>query len=211
MGEPARRRMTYSDYLAVDATSELKHEFFDGAIVAMAGGTPDHARIPANVTFLLETALRRGPCRSFNSDLRIHVPGEAFAAYPDVSVICGERTSTETDPDCATNPTVLVEVLSDSTERYDRGEKFRRYSELPSLRTYVLVSQHQALVEVYERRADDRWLLTRYEGLDASAHLESVDVALPLAEVYLDAEFLNEPAHTPEPADNAENAENATG
>lgn len=195
MPEPAKQRMTYAEYLGVLETSDVKYEFLDGELLAMAGGTADHALIALNIGATLRTALRGGPCRAYGADLRIHPPHTDFSAFADGSVLCGPREHALDDPNSASNPTVVVEVLSDSTEAYDRGEKFRRYNRLSSFKTYVLVSQRRPVVEVFERQADDRWLLTRHEGLDAIAHLESIDVDLPLSEVYLGAEFLQaEPA-----------------
>lgn len=185
MTEPARKlEHTFADYLAIEAASETKHEYLDGAIHDMAGGTPDHAGIAVNVTSELRAALRGRACRVFNSDLRVRVLATGLGTYPDASVICGAFEGDPEDPNTATNPVVIVEVLSDGTEAYDRGEKFEHYRRIPSLRDYVLVSQHQPLVEHYTRNDDGTWTLREVRP-PASVCL-SIGGEVPVAAVYED-------------------------
>jgi Uma2 family endonuclease len=158
MGSAARRpSCTYAQYLEFERTSELRHEFIDGEILAMSGGTPLHAFLIARVLTALGNQLGTGPCRTYSSDLRIRVPETGRATYADVTVICGEVETHPEDPDAATNPTVIVEVLSPTTERDDRGEKFAQYRHLLSLRDYVLVSQERQRIEHYARGDGGRW------------------------------------------------------
>ena len=131
--------MTYAEYLAAEAVSEVRHEYLNGEVWAMAGGTPEHAALAAAMIRELGASLRGKPCRPFSSDLRVHIPDAGLSTYPDVSVVCGQLETAPDDKDAVTNPIVLVEVLSESTEGYDRGAKAAHYRRIPSLREYVLV------------------------------------------------------------------------
>src|SRR4051812_5917797 len=147
---------TYADYLALEASSNVKHEFLGGQIYAMAGGTPEHAALAAAVIGLLFGQLRGAECRTYDSDLRVRTPS-GLTAYPDVTVICGPSRRDEVDTQAVTNPTLIIEVLSRSTEEYDAGDKFEHYKTLPTLRQYVLVSHRERSVEVWTRDEDEGW------------------------------------------------------
>lgn len=179
-----RRRYTYAEYLAFEDGTDAKHEFFDGEIYAMAGGTPEHAAIAANVTVILGTQLRDKPCRVHSSDLHVRVLETGLATYPDVTVICGRP---ELDPEgrhTVTNPKVVVEVLSPSSAAYDRGEKRTQYQRIPSLHEIVLVAHDEKLVEVWRRGETGTWIRT--EARSGSIKLESIGCVLDVAEVYRD-------------------------
>jgi Uma2 family endonuclease len=180
----ARQRFTFQDYLSLEEASTVKHEFLDGHVWAMAGGTPEHGALAANVIALLANQLRGRACRVFTSDVRIRVRATGLATYPDVSVVCSRQ---ETDPDdpkgnTLINPQVLVEVLSPSTEDYDRGEKLAHYKQIPSIQEIVLVAHEEQRIELW-RREGDHWILV-VARRDATAVLESLDCELPLLEVY---------------------------
>lgn len=181
-------RISFLEYLAHEAQADHKSEWYDGAIVAMAGGTISHARLSATVTGLLHAQLRGKRCTPYSSDLMLRVLATGLATYPDVTVICGPP---EVDPESAhvvTNPTVLVEVLSDSTEAYDRGEKFvAHYQKIPSLRQYVLVSQREARIEVFHRNDDGSWTLHVHRRGDTAA-LTSIGCSLAVDEVFDEAD-----------------------
>lgn len=147
----AIHKCTYAEYVAAEERANEKHEWFNGEIFAMSGGTPTHAMIAAAIIGILYGQLLGKPCRPYSTDLRIRVKKTGLATYPDLSVICGDLELDPEDRCAVTNPTVLVEVLSDSTERYDRSVKFLHYASIPSLKTYVLVSQHQKLITVFTR------------------------------------------------------------
>lgn len=151
--------MSYADYLAAEAASDIRHEYLRGGVYAMAGGTPTHARLAMATGVALSNALAGRPCSMFGSDLRVRIPATDLSTYPDITVVCGTLEHADIDPDAATNPILIVEVLSDSTEAYDRGQKFAHYRQLPSLREYVLVSQHEARLEAYYKNADGAWVL----------------------------------------------------
>jgi Uma2 family endonuclease len=149
-----RHRYTYADYLALEAASNVKHEFLDGEIYAMAGGTPDHAALAVAVSAALVGQLRNQPCRVFSSDLRVRVLATGLATYPDVTVVCGPLEHDTESATTVVNPTIVVEVASDGTEDYDRGEKLENYQRIPSLRECVVVSHRARSIEVWRRDAD---------------------------------------------------------
>lgn len=185
MTEPARKlTCTFAEYLALEAKSETKHEYIHGEVFAMAAGSPDHAALAAAVIRLLGTALLGRPCRVYTSDLRIRVLATGLATYPDVSVVCRPFEHDPEDASTAVNPVVIAEVLSDSTEAYDRGEKFAHYRRLPSLRDYLLVLQREARIEHYRRNEDDTWTLREVRASGA-VHL-SIGCELSVDDVYRD-------------------------
>ena len=172
---------TYAEYLALEASSNVKHEFLAGQIYAMAGGTPEHAALAASVIGLLFAQLRGGRCRAYDADLRVRTPS-GLATYPDVTVICGPTVRDEVDPQAVTNPTLIIEVVSRSTEEYDAGDKFEHYKTIPSLPQYVLVSHRDREVEVWTRGEDAAWQLAIVrEGEMADL---VVDARLDIRELY---------------------------
>ena len=184
MARPAPgARMTYAEYLAAEAVSEVRHEYLNGEVWAMAGGTPEHAALAAAMILGLGAALRGKPCRTFSSDLRVRILETGLSTYPDVSVVCGPLETAPDDEHAVTNPIVLVEVLSEATEGYDRGAKAAHYRRIPSLREYVLVSQTEPRVEVHRRTEFGRW-----ELLDArpgeTIEIASLGAKLDVASLY---------------------------
>ncbi len=181
----AQSTMTYAEYVAAEVASTVKHEWLRGEVFAMAGGTLEHARLGASVTGELRASLRGRPCGVFSSDLRVKVEATGLTTYPDVSIVCGKPEVSSDDPHAIVNPIVLVEVLSDSTEAYDRGEKFAHYRRIPSLREYVLVSQRERRIEVHRLNESGRWEL--YEAaVGESIMLDSLGCQLSVDEVYRD-------------------------
>jgi Uma2 family endonuclease len=182
-------RLSLEEYLSRERVAEYKSEFYQGEIFAMTGGSPTHNLISINVGSRLRTGLRGSGCRPFSSDQRIRIPANGLSTYPDIAVVCGDLQLDDKDKDAITNPIVIFEVLSKSTERYDRGRKFDLYRELESLNEYVLVSQTEAQVERFLRQDDGKWLLTILKGPDAVLEFASLDVSLTLSEIYEDVEF----------------------
>jgi Uma2 family endonuclease len=180
---------TYDDYLEAARHSPVKLEFHAGEIFAMTGGSVLHAQLSGSVFAALRTGLTGKTCRAFNSELRIAVTAANEACYPDASVVCGPIVVDPRDPHGVTNPSVIVEVLSPSTETYDRSGKFGLYRQIASLRDYLLVSQTHNQIEHFSRNADDSWTYRCAQTGD-SVHLTAVDVALSVAEVFVDAEEL---------------------
>ena len=180
-----------AEYLALERSATARSEYIDGVIVAMAGASHEHSLIASNLIGELRTALRREPREVHGSDLRVSVPIAALYTYPDATVVCGEPAFEDNAADTLTNPTVITEVLSPATEAYDRGEKFARYRTLPSLRTYILVSQDRLRVEWYTR-GESGWLLHEASGPDGSVELAALGCTLALAEVYAKLTFTPE-------------------
>jgi Uma2 family endonuclease len=177
-------RYSYEEYLAYERASELKHEYIGGEIVAMAGGSRRHSALAANVTIALGTTRPAG-CIVFQSDLRIRILASGVATYPDVSMVCGPTEVDPADPsgETITNPTLVVEVLSASTEQIDRGFKWQQYQRIPSLQEYVLVSQVSPRLEIYRRLAVDRW---EYVDMKEGTVQLSSGATLDLAMLYAD-------------------------
>jgi Uma2 family endonuclease len=175
--------LTYAEFAAGEEGSPVKHDFVRGHVYAMAGGTPEHAALTASLTVLLGVQLRGKPCRPYSSDLRIRIQEANVGTYPDISVVCGEPERSAEDPSSVVNPSLIVEVLSDSTEAYDRGDKFSFYRLLPSLKTYVLVSQRKVAVERYARNADGSWTMTAF-GAGGSVTLDSIGCTIAVDDVY---------------------------
>ena len=183
-------QLTPEEYLAFDRSADGKSEYLDGEMFAMSGGSHAHSLIAVNLARELSGALRERPCRVFGSDLRVVVEATGLYTSPDLSIVCGQADFGPDDPkDTLRNPTLLIEVLSPSTENYDRSKKFEHYRAIPSLREYVLVAQERAFVERLLRRDDGVWEFTEFRGLDASITLASIGVTLPFAEIYAKVEF----------------------
>lgn len=184
MSEPAvRHRYRFTEYLLLEDSSNVKHEYFAGEIYAMAGGTPDHAAFAMSFGAALVECLRGRPCRVFNSDLRIRVLATGLATYPDATVVCGPL---ERDPESrttVTNPLLVAEVLSDATEEYDRGDKMEHYKRIPSLREYVLICHRKAEIEIWRRGDEGAWVQHR-AGVGGRIHLESLDCEVAVDDVY---------------------------
>ncbi len=198
--QPPPRRYTISEYLAYEQQSQEKHEYRDGWIVAMAGGTYNHGVIAANVLREVGNALKGKPCRAADGTVRVRIPRTPLYTYPDITVVCGEPQFDPNDTSGQTliNPRVIVEVLSPSTEAYDRGEKFSRYRQLESLEEYVLVSQDVPAVETFIRQKDGGWLLMPYAGIEATARIRCLGIELPLSEIYANVTFPAPPAQAEE-------------
>lgn len=184
-------RFTVEEYLAFEHASEERHEYLDGVIYAMAGESPDHGRICMNLAATLVPKLRGSDCEGFSKDMKVHCgpyrahTREGLYAYPDLVVVCGALQFHDQAQGVLVNPTVIVEVLSPSTEAFDRGEKFRRYRAcLPTLTDYVLVAQDRPVIDHYHRTVTGRWEVETLEGLDTHLHLDSINCTVPLADVY---------------------------
>jgi Uma2 family endonuclease len=175
---------TLDDYLSLQRGIEVKLEYFDGDIYVMAGGSAGHYRISRNVLRLFETALAGSSCEAFGSDMRVSTPSGLYT-YPDASIICGPKVSDAAET--ITNPIVIVEVLSDSTRNYDRGEKFDLYRSIPALRHYLLIEQTFHHVE--HRRLESEWSTEIVDSPDGIVHLSGVGIDLKIAEIYEGVEF----------------------
>lgn len=175
------QRMTYAEYCAFERKGELKHEYLRGEVFAMIGGTLEHARLGSRLNYLLNRELMGRLCRVYSSDARVRIEATDLDTYPDVSVVCG-GTRTGSDELALTNPVLLVEVLSDSTEGYDRGQKAAHYRRIPSLQAYLLVAQHEARLELMVRR-NDSWSLIE-AGPGETLVIEALAITLSVDEIY---------------------------
>jgi Uma2 family endonuclease len=178
-----KQRFTEAEYLALESNSEIKHEYFHGEIFAMSGTSPEHDRIFGNVFINLGVQLRGKTCEPFSSDMRVRINSRIYT-YPDISVVCGEAEFTPDNPPSLTNPTLIIEILSPSTESYDRGTKFQNYQTLESLQEYVLIAQDKARIETFTRNAENAWVFKQALGLEAAIDLTSIQCRLALADVY---------------------------
>ncbi|HEY3233928.1 MAG TPA: Uma2 family endonuclease [Polyangiaceae bacterium] len=181
----AHRKYSISEYVQLEDYSNVRHEYFDGQIYAMAGGTPEHGTYAANVIGLLTAQLRGRPCRVQTSDVRIRVQSTGLDTYPDVSVVCGRAETDAEDRNAIINPTVVVEILSTGTEAYDRGEKLEHYQKIASLHEVVLVAHDERRVEVVRRLQSGEWNVARAVAGEV-ARLESLSCELPVDDVYRD-------------------------
>ena len=173
------------EYLAFERGTDARHEYLDGHVYAMAGESIEHSRICVNVAGELRSRLKGSPCEVLSPNMKVVTSPSGLFSYPDVVVICGEPQFYDERRDILTNPTVVFEVLSPSTEAYDRGEKFLRYrTQIETLREYVLVSQHRPLVEHYVRQPDGSWSYSSAGDLSEAIDLPSIDCRLPLSEIY---------------------------
>jgi Uma2 family endonuclease len=192
MSAAPHRKITVAEYLAIERATEQKHEFVDGEVFAMAGASRQHNEIRENLGGELFARLKGGSCRTYSGDQRVKVErdGQSIYTYPDYLIVCGTPQFVhEQGLDTLLNPQVIFEILSDSTEDYDRGEKFEYYRLLPSLREYVLISQREMEVEQRSRQSDGRWEPAILRGADAELVLATAPVRLPLADLYRGVEL----------------------
>ena len=189
MSAVPKTKLTAAEYLAIEKAAEFKSEFYDGEMFAMSGASREHNRVKENLIGEMFMRLKDGPCETYSSDQRVAVNRTGLYTYPDIVILCGPGEFDPADRDTLINPTAIVEVLSPSTERYDRGMKFRHYQQIPSLREYVLVSQDEMVVERFARRPDGTWVLTTFADPDGEFGLESAPVRVPLADVYRGVEL----------------------
>ena len=175
---------TSSEYLSLERQSEIRHEYLDGFVYAMAGESPAHSPICFNLSVVIGTQLRGTSCRGFSPNMKVRAGEAGLYSYPDLAVACGEPAFEDKHGDVLLNPTVVFEVLSRSTEAYDRGEKFERYKKVETLRDYVLVSQDQPRIERFSLQPDGTWSKSEVSGLDSTLALDTINCRIPLAEVY---------------------------
>jgi Uma2 family endonuclease len=176
--------LTAEEYLFQERLSETRHEFFNGEIFAMAGASRRHNQIVSNLTRILGNQLADRPCSVYSSDMKVKIQKLNKYAYPDVLIVCEQQQFEDENEDVLLNPAVIIEVLSDSTEAYDRGDKFLHYQGIPSLAEYLLVSQKTCQIEKFMRQADDTWVYSQSDQINAEIDLRRVDCSLKLQDVY---------------------------
>lgn len=184
MSTQPKTRYTPEEYLALERKAAYKSEYFNGEIFAMAGASPRHVLIVTNLVIQLGVQLKKRACTVYSSDLRLNVAPTGAYTYPDVIVVCGEPQFSDEQKDTLINPNVIVEVLSESTQGYDRGGKFEQYRTLESFKECVLVAQDKPHVEHFTRQSDNRWILTETNNMEDSIELISINCTLALEEIY---------------------------
>lgn len=183
-----KTRITPAEYLNLERASEVKHEYYGGEIFAMTGASKNHNRIVTSTLAALYTQLRERPCDVFPSDMRVKAHSGILFAYPDITVVCGSPEFEDVEVDTLLNPTLIIEVLSPSTEAYDRGKKFQHYRTIPSFQEYLLIAQDSVRIEHYLLR-DNEWVLADASTLDAVITPPSIDCTLLLRDVYEKVDF----------------------
>ncbi len=183
---------TVQEYLDMERAAETKSEYLAGEIYAMTGASLEHNTVMANTLISLGIQLKGSRCSVLGSDMRVRIEAADVFTYPDISVVCGKAELTDDHLDSLTNPRVIIEILSKSTESYDRGLKFRIYRKLESLTDYLLIAQDMASVDHYSLNEAGQWVLQDYTGLNAVGRIESIGCDLPLADIYDKVEFLPE-------------------
>ncbi|MGB9178541.1 MAG: Uma2 family endonuclease [Pyrinomonadaceae bacterium] len=184
MSSQAKTFITEEEYLALERKAQTKSEYFAGEVFALAGASRQHNRIVTNLVVGLDNQLKERPCNVYSSDLRIKINKSGLYTYPDVVVTCGEELFSDESKDALLNPTVIIEVLSDSTEAYDRGEKFEHYQQVDSLLEYLLVSQHSYRVEQYAKQNNKSWLYLEAHELQDIVRMASIECQLAVKEIY---------------------------
>ena len=176
--------LTPEEYLAMERKAEYKNEYVDGEIVAMTGASRKHNLIAVNIGSELRQQLKGRPCEAYLSEMRVRVPSTRLYTYPDAVVVCGEPQFEDDYLDTLLNPTLIIEVLSESTELYDRGKKFGFYRTIESLAEYLLVAQDERRIEQFVRQVDERWLLSEHRSPEDTVELASIQCSLEVQEVY---------------------------
>jgi Uma2 family endonuclease len=184
MQAPTKNYYSTEEYLELETAAEYRSEYHDGQIIPMAGGKPNHNRISLNLSSALNFAFRRTSYDVFMSDLRLWIPDCRLYTYPDVMIVQIPLVFAENRQDTIINPLAIAEILSDSTEKYDRGDKFRMYRSIPSFREYLLVSQTAMQVEKFTKNETNQWVLSEYAGKDAKITFDSVEFEISLDELY---------------------------
>ena len=189
MSSPLKSGLTPEEYLAFERRSEERHEYVDGELFAMSGASERHNLIVVNFSREISLQFKGRSCKVYTNDMRVTIAGTARYCYPDVAALCNPAVFDDEQKDTLLNPNLIIEVLSASTEAYDRGEKFEYYRRIESLKEFVLVAQDKPYIERFTRQTNDQWLFTSTSGLESFVELSSVGCRLSLAEIYDKVQF----------------------
>lgn len=184
MAEPALKYITAEQYLELERAAAEKHEFYQGEIFVMPGATVNHNTIQVNFVGEVRNNLKGKSCKVFGSDLRVHIPTHSLFTYPDALIVCGKPELLDNELDTLLNPVVIVEILSKSTQSYDRGDKFMLYRAIDSLKEYILISSEVVQIEHFYKQENGTWLLKELKNSTDVLHLQSINFPLPLAQLY---------------------------
>jgi Uma2 family endonuclease len=183
-----KTKLSEEDYLAIERDSPTKNEFYKGEIFSMAGAGNNHNIITANIIITIGGFLRGKGCTIYPSDMRLHIPENSLYTYPDAMVVCGQKQFRDEKKDTILNPVLIVEVLSPSTEGYDRGEKFRLYRSIPGLQEYLMIDSQRYVAEKYRKNEEEHWVLTDAQGINSFLHLASIGLEFALQDIYAGVE-----------------------
>ena len=190
---PMKKRLTEEEYLVIERDAEFKSEFYDGEMFAIPGGSRQHGELHHNLVIEIGNRLRGGRCRTYGPDQRVKVKRTGLYTYPDLVIACNPEFEKKLGVDILLNPRVVFEILSKTTEGYDRGTKFQQYQRLPSVKEYVLVSQDRMVIERYVRQADGTWVLKTFDDPDGTFSLATVKVRIPMADIYRGVKLPEDP------------------
>lgn len=190
MGFPEKKYITETEYFEFERNATEKHEYFQGEIFAMSGASYAHNLVFSNFFGDISSKLKGKPCRPFGSDFRVNIPNNTLYTYPDVSIYCEDPLTIDEKKDTATNPTVLVEILSKSTRNYDLGGKFLLYKQIESLKEYLLIDSEAIRVIKYLKNVDNSWLMTEINAIDESFKIDSIQLEINLTDVYESVKFV---------------------
>jgi len=185
-----KQKISIEEYLAMENASLEKHEYYKGEVFAMSGAKVPHVRITDNFLFQLKLKLKGKKCQPYGSDLRIHIPSNTLFTYPDISIFCGEIVTLNNDEFNALNPTVLIEVLSPKTKNYDRGEKFKLYRDINTLKEYILIDSQSLHVEVFRLNENNHWELEEYNDANNYLEIKAINESILIAEIYEDVKII---------------------
>jgi len=192
--EPAiaygKQKISIEEYLEMENAALEKHEYYQGEIFAMSGAKTPHNIVSRNMLVALAQKLKGKRCQPFGSDMRIHIEANTLFTYPDISIVCGDIVTLNNDDYNVLNPSVLIEVLSPSTKNYDRGEKFKLYRDIPTLKEYILIDSLSVNIEVFRLNENNHWELEEYKLVAQTLKLQTVQAEIPLAEIYEGAAFV---------------------
>ncbi|MCA9889723.1 MAG: Uma2 family endonuclease [Anaerolineae bacterium] len=200
MALPKSTYVTEEEYLAFEQDSEFKNEYSGGEIIAMTGASREHIVINHNVSRVLGNQLVNGPCEVYSSEMRVQIQAMRSYRYPDIAIVCGEPAFVPPRPNSLLNPTLIIEILSDSTTNVDRVDKLAEYRRIPSLQEYLLISQDAPRIERYLKQDEHNWLYTELTGLDQQLALPSIDCVLQFSDVFhrIDFDTPSDPSESPE-------------
>lgn len=181
-----KRRYTIQEYLEMEATATEKHEYYQGEIFAMSGAKRQHNIISMNLSQELANKLENKSCRPFNSDMRVHIAANTLFTYPDFSIVCGKEEYLDDDDWNLLNPSVIIEILSPSTKSYDRGDKFKLYRAIPSLKEYIMIDSRRMSIEAFSINASGLWELREYHKENKDLVIKAAGISIPLRRIYKD-------------------------
>ncbi|MCC6290268.1 MAG: Uma2 family endonuclease [Chitinophagaceae bacterium] len=186
--EPAiaygKKKFTIEEYLAMEEAATEKHEYYRGEVFAMSGPKIPHNTISINMLVELGNKLKGKKCRPFNSDQRIHIKAKTLFTYPDISIICGDPETLDNDNWNILNPAVIIEILSPATKNYDRGEKFKLYRDIPTLKEYILVDSESIHIEIFRLNEAGHWELEEYKSAEEMIYIKTIDEKISVADIY---------------------------